>query len=37
LIWIDEAEMQLGDRLSDRLISEIGQSQYLLVLLAERN
>ena len=34
-IWIDEAEMQVGDRLSQRLADEIRASGHLLVLLTE--
>jgi TIR domain len=32
-IWIDEAEMQVGDRLSQRLADEIRASSHLLVVL----
>lgn len=32
-VWIDEAEMQVGDRLSERLATEISRSSYFLVLL----
>jgi hypothetical protein len=34
-IWIDEAEMQVGDQISQRLADEIRASGYLLVLLTK--
>lgn len=36
-VWLDENEMQVGDRLSDRLASEILSSTHLLVLLTENS
>jgi hypothetical protein len=32
-VWLDEEEMQIGDRLSERLASEIRRSSHFLVLL----
>src|SRR4051812_5911095 len=32
-VWIDEAEMQLGNRLSERLVRAIRESQHVLVVV----
>jgi len=34
-VWIDESEMQIGDRLSERLTKEIQDSSHLAVLLTK--